>query len=507
MNADLENRGQAESDGDSRGDRRPSWRRMTPRHRDGTHAFEQTKEETDCPRATELLFGLSSDETSKAWPGIQVFCQHLETHFKQLLHPRFAVIWRIIGKEPPLSSADGWRWCAAVLNAFGAVGDDDASMDKAYQQLVRNGLLAGGEIRSREKNQVLLAMFAILCWLSAALKPILDDPSEEETVLTNTTPFGLTAEASTRSYISRDLRRPVSKMFYAYRDQTLVTDRWASRDPLEQVDSWNTDPGPSSQIGTDTGSKTGTDDVLYVSSLEYFALFTIGRVRLKWVETLSDHLAFDRSKHTLSVFRYPSFCVANILRKNEVSVIKKITSKLLPSYNEDGTLRDSPELYREVLLSYRLLFGQSPKSRRLVSQVPSRSPGGTTLGDLDPFLLTICTSHLTSGWLWNKCPTISGNLFPISVLDFGNNLQESDTYSVQDDFPVFGRRLLKLQRYNLRQRPSKWKDLWRDKRNPLQWYTFWAVLWVGGLSIFLATLQLFLGAAQLYYAIQQSSNI
>ncbi|KAK3987107.1 hypothetical protein QBC44DRAFT_209671, partial [Cladorrhinum sp. PSN332] len=155
------------------------------------------------------------------------------------------------------------------------------------------------------------------------------------------------------------------------------------------------------------------------------------------------------------------------------------------------------ELYREVLLSYQILFGQSPKSRNLALQNLSHSPDGIAPGDVDPFLLSICTSQLTSWWPWNRRPIIPGTLFPVSVLDFDNNLQERDTYSAQDDFPVFGRRLLKLQRYNLRQRPSKWKDLWRDRRNLLQWYTFWAVFWVGGLGILLATLQLFVGAAQL----------
>jgi hypothetical protein len=48
----------------------------------------------------------------------------------------------------------------------------------------------------------------------------------------------------------------------------------------------------------------------------------------------------------------------------------------------------------------------------------------------------------------------------------------------------------------MRQQPSKVTDLWRDRRNPLQWYTFWAVLWVGGASIVLAVLQLVVSLVQ-----------
>ncbi|KAI9780927.1 MAG: hypothetical protein M1816_002619 [Peltula sp. TS41687] len=83
---------------------------------------------------------------------------------------------------------------------------------------------------------------------------------------------------------------------------------------------------------------------------------------------------------------------------------------------------------------------------------------------------------------------------------FVHHADESETYLARDDFTVFGPRLLRLQHYNMRQQPSKVKDLWRDRRNPLQWYTFWAVLWIGGASIVLAVLQLLVGVAQVYFA-------
>lgn len=103
---------------------------------------------------------------------------------------------------------------------------------------------------------------------------------------------------------------------------------------MEQGDVRNNDAGLSSHMAADNsvGAGAGNEDVLYVSSLEYSALFTIGRVRLNWVDTLSSHLVFGRSKHTLSVFRYPSFCVANIIRKKDVNVIKEYVS-LRPSNN------------------------------------------------------------------------------------------------------------------------------------------------------------------------------
>lgn len=148
--------------------------------------------------------------------------------------------------------------------------------------------------------------------------------------------------------------------------------------------------------------------------------------------------------------------------------------------------------HREILLSYRLLFAQSRRSRRLVNQQLEKL---SSQGKLDPLLRTLSGASLPS-----LRSTLPRNVFPHSTLTAEGMLQESDTYSAREDFPSFGYRLLILQRYSLRQQPSRVKDLWRDRRNPLQWYTFWAVVWVGGVSIVLSLLQFLIGAAQLYLA-------
>lgn len=194
-------------------------------------------------------------------------------------------------------------------------------------------------------------------------------------------------------------------------------------------------------------------------------------------------------------------------------------------------MEEKSALYREVLLSYRLLFGQSASSRKLFTQLhgqsfkrasttyghhiladyqdSANSCGDATADEIDPFLYTICTTPLNShlryshiiGWKTSST-LLPGEIFPSSALDHNGQLQESDTYSGRDDFPIFGPRLLALQRYNMRQQPSRIRDFWRDRRNPLQWYTFWAVLWIGGASIILAVLQLVVGIVQIYYTVR-----
>jgi hypothetical protein len=169
--------------------------------------------------------------------------------------------------------------------------------------------------------------------------------------------------------------------------------------------------------------------------------------------------------------------------------------------DDNGDDQGSTSIHREVLLSYRLIFAQSARSRKLIKQHLDRL-GSSSRGPMDPLLVALCSSPLKR---LHRDSGLPRNIFPYSAVNEDGTLQESDAYCVGEDFPCLGSRLLVLQRYNMRRQPSKVKDLWRDQRNPLQWYTFWAVLWVGGITVFLTALQLIVGAAQLYYAAVQDN--
>ncbi|KAK3366726.1 hypothetical protein B0T24DRAFT_558001, partial [Lasiosphaeria ovina] len=250
-------------------------------------------------------------------------------------------------------------------------------------------------------------------------------------------------------------RRPITKVFRASRGVS---------------------EGSSGNVGI-AASANGT---IYESSDNFSSLYTVGRVRIKWVEDLKSHLAFDRQFRTLSVFCLPSFCVGSILRTQKITVLQQVTSELLSSrYHINSVDPDHPSLHREVLLSYRLLFGQSSRSRKLSLKLLENLKESSRHPD--------CKISLPPPLQQVPIPY---ELFHASNLDFDNSLVESDTYSSQDDFPYIGPRLLAVQQYNLRQQPSRIRDLWQDQRNPLQLYTFWAVVWVGGIAAVLSTLQL-----------------
>lgn len=46
--------------------------------------------------------------------------------------------------------------------------------------------------------------------------------------------------------------------------------------------------------------------------LNVFVLGTIAHVEVTWVDTLSIHMEYNKALNTLYLFRYPSFCAANI---------------------------------------------------------------------------------------------------------------------------------------------------------------------------------------------------
>lgn len=159
----------------------------------------------------------------------------------------------------------------------------------------------------------------------------------------------------------------------------------------------------------------------------------------------------------------------------------------------DANTEQSPRVHQEVLMSYRLLFAHSKKSRTLLKR--SLKELRTRDNCYDSFLDIVSAS--TRDRNVQGLPLL---LWPVTCRGPDGVLLEQSSYSSQDDFPLFGQRLAKLQDFSLRQQPSQLRDLWRDRRNPLQWYTFWAVLVVGGSSIVLAVLQLVVGVLQVVYS-------
>jgi hypothetical protein len=60
-------------------------------------------------------------------------------------------------------------------------------------------------------------------------------------------------------------------------------------------------------------------DVIYPGEFNAYSLQSIAKIRIQWVDVLAPHMEFDKATNTLFLFRYPSFCVANLPSPSDVS--------------------------------------------------------------------------------------------------------------------------------------------------------------------------------------------
>lgn len=72
------------------------------------------------------------------------------------------------------------------------------------------------------------------------------------------------------------------------------------------------------------------------------------------------------------------------------------------------------------------------------------------------------------------------------------------------EYPLYYQRLRNLRCYMDAQQPDGWRALWRDKRNPNAYYTFWIAISFGLLSILLAFLALAAAIVQAYSQVTSS---
>ncbi|KAI1737182.1 hypothetical protein F4680DRAFT_468382 [Xylaria scruposa] len=425
----------------------------------------------------QSLFGLQADQI-REWAGIYAYCEYLAICFRPLLTDQYAPIWEAIGKPSPAALPDCWPWFIAVSTAMGEIWNKDTSIEGIWKRLISQSPLRERRLSMPEQSACFVAVFSVICWATSSFQPKLDEIDSE------VSPQFLVQQTDHPPLpINTFARRPVHRIFQQFR-KTMKTTRW--RHPVCE----NEEPYA----------------ILHVSSLEYSTLMEIGKIQVVWVSNISSHLDFDAVNRKLSIFRFPSFCALVILGSSRRE--DQQASSLIPclellralhgaDYGADAhEFKDDDnryiQLHREVLMSYRLLFGQTLKSRRQAKAVLQKQKRDQPR-QYDAFLEALCTRPSRD----KMVRTIPQEIWPATCHNFDGLLQEESTYSSQDDFPLFGQRLVKLQTFSRRQQPSKLTDLWRDRRDTLQWYTFWAVLVVGGLSILLSVLQLSVSIAQL----------
>lgn len=220
-------------------------------------------------------------------------------------------------------------------------------------------------------------------------------------------------------------------------------------------------------------------------------LSRIGGTSIAWTDSLACHLEFDRAANTVYIFRYPSFCLANLHSSplRPTATLARTGCQKKPEQdhgtlydfavsNADwsrwATVEDIDQLLREILMSYRLLFGQDKASRQLFRRCDPFDD--VAVEGRDATLTQFCHQATNS---------------------FEEIVRDRSSYNLEDDFAVLRSRLVALILHLKTRRPRTWKELWGDKRDSSAWYTFWAVVVIGGLGLLLALSQVVLQIIQI----------
>lgn len=203
-------------------------------------------------------------------------------------------------------------------------------------------------------------------------------------------------------------------------------------------------------------------------------LARFGGIHFAWTTSLSCHLELDKSAKVLYVFRYPSFCLAHIshsLSSEEEAHKTPIHSCVFECSQQGmkwGTPKDVTGMLEEIMLSYRLLFGQSKRSRRLFLKELKPFAGVPAEGQ-DHLLSSLCgLKKLPKRW------SVRG---------------ESAEYDLSEDFPHLRSRLVRLVGFLAEKKPRSLNEMWVDKRDSASWMTFWTVLIIGSLGVLLSFIQ------------------
>ncbi|KAI0412615.1 hypothetical protein F5X98DRAFT_317755 [Xylaria grammica] len=195
-------------------------------------------------------------------------------------------------------------------------------------------------------------------------------------------------------------------------------------------------------------------------------------LKIQWVDSLSCHLELDKHSSTLFVYRYPSFCVSSI-QQHELSNTIEGQKSVLHSCASDGngTLpwakkEDVTGLLREILLSYRVIFGQNKRSR-------------TVFRKLRPF--ASIPRHGQDQSLGEFCGKKRFNC-PLKLV-------EQEEYDLAVDFPHLQSRMAQLCGYTSRKKPRSLRRLWQDRRDSPAWLAYWSALAFGLVGLLLVLVQ------------------
>ena len=170
-------------------------------------------------------------------------------------------------------------------------------------------------------------------------------------------------------------------------------------------------------------------------------LVNIANIRLARTRDMASHLYFDRSAKVLYLFMTPGVCYS----ANHPDCSRSVVPI---------------EFSRELARTFRLLFDTTSGGRKVFRDLQK------TIPSLKPLIPSMRERGNKIGDIW----TIESSSNGYDIRIRGPNMPLGD-YELRD-FPYFGERLLVLERLLAEARPSTLRQLMRDSRDQLQYYTF-----------------------------------
>lgn len=184
-----------------------------------------------------------------------------------------------------------------------------------------------------------------------------------------------------------------------------------------------------------------TDICFDKSLLNFYNLCKVASIEIEWVESVCLHLDFNSRAKTLKLFRFPCLCLLQVPHEmisylwshaNEFCASLLIQTSSASCWFELNGQTDVRQYYFEVLLSYRLIFGENKDASRLLNKLLSNEQD-TWGTHTDPLLGILCGK--------NGGEATAKDIYDTLEADCG-----ASTYSTSD-FCFLGSRLLKLQNY------------------------------------------------------------
>ncbi|KAL8661628.1 MAG: hypothetical protein Q9202_005394 [Teloschistes flavicans] len=148
------------------------------------------------------------------------------------------------------------------------------------------------------------------------------------------------------------------------------------------------------------------------------------------------------------------------------------------SYRTPSAVAQSHNMmFREALLSYRLLFGQDERSRKLYNAHEIGPAGVDDQQQPDGLLMRLC-----------------GGKERLSSLISDDSIHEKDVYDTAADFPFYSERLIRIKEFAESIRAHHGiRSLWYDGR----WLKEWVLAcMIGGVNILWAIVEISLAIAQ-----------